>query len=86
MSKLKDVFCVYEYDDMAVSSGTKLSPRGKPEIDFMLDKLRRSVDKLEERWIDSRSLSHNTSTVGNQHRDKSSNINLEGSTRYSKNT
>lgn len=85
MSKLRDVFCVYEYDAPNSKTSNQIY-KEKPSIDSMLDNIKQSLEELEERWIDSRSLSQNSSSMQNQHRNRSVNSQMEGSTRYSKNT
>lgn len=85
MSKLKDVFCVYEYD-IPTSKIKKALINEKPEIEYVLDQMRKSVDELDERWNDTRSISHNISVVANQKRNRSMTSQLEDSTRYSRNT
>lgn len=84
MSKLKDVFCIYEYD-MPVSTSPRHGARDKPEVDYVLDQFRKCFDELDERWISSRSMSQSNSLTAHQKRNKSVNSQLERSTRYSKN-
>lgn len=84
MSKLRDVFCVYEYD-MPTSNCRAPIGKDRHEIDIVLDKLRKSVEELEERWVDSRSISHNNSLMANQRRNRSVTSQLESSTKFSKN-
>jgi len=84
MSKLKDVFCIYEYD--VAGEGTPREPaKDKPEVDYVIEQFRNCCNELDERWVSSRSMSQSHSLAAQQKRNRSVTSQLERSTRYSKN-
>ena len=70
MSKLKNVFCVYEYDLPKTRQSDELR-KERANIDYVFDELRRSVDELEDRWVKSRSISQSSVRKGVEHDVKS---------------
>ena len=70
MSKFKNVFCVYEYDNPQQPIDPNANGLNNPQIEQMITRNKHSMEQLEERWKESRSLSQNRSIKSQRKAEK----------------